>query len=184
MRRGIITDGEDKTMSPDKSIRAASRTLESGFTLVELVVVLALASLMLIASVPQFSGLKAGMDLRNGISQIESDLRLSQKIAAARNHQRILVFGDPDYESYTILDDLDGDRQADDGELLQVKSLPGNVSFYYLSLVPPDSIVFTPPGMLADPGDGGYITLYNCRGETRGLRIWSSGSVENVAMED
>ena len=157
------------------SIQKAS---PGGFTLLECGVCLLIGALILAAAVPGYSKFRSSMDLRNAVTQIKGDLRLSQRTSVTRRYQRVLAFGTPDQASYTILEDLNSDRRAGPGEEVRTLSLPGSVRFADISLAPRDSVIYTPTGMLANPGDGGTLTLENSRGRRRSLRLWSSGSVE------
>ena len=161
--------------------RSAAR--RSGFSMVELMFVLVVSGLILAASVPSFSNLKRSHDLRNAALRLQSDLRLSQRVAASRYIQRVLVIGSPDAGSYTIFDDNDRDRVHDDGERLQVTTLPGALEFVSVNLTPPDSVIFVPAGTLQSPGQGGTLAITTGEGHTRWIRIWSSGTSEIVEAE-
>jgi Tfp pilus assembly protein FimT len=156
----------------------------SGFSLTELVFVLLISGMIYAASVPAFSNLKMSYDLRNATLRLQSDMRLSQRVAASRYIQRVLVIGTPDAASYTIFDDNNRDRIHDDGERLQVVRLPGTLEFRAVSLTPPDSIIFVPAGTLQSPGQGGTLAIATPEGQRRWMRIWSSGTAEIIPGEE
>jgi prepilin-type N-terminal cleavage/methylation domain-containing protein len=153
----------------------------SGFTLNELLLVVVLISIIGAFSFPHFADFRLSNELRNATIKLQADIRLSQRVAAARHMQRIVVIRDSSYE---ILDDLDRDRTRDDGERHQTLSLPNSISFASVSLTPPDSIIIVPAGTLAEPGHGGTLSLVTVKGEKRRLRIWSTGTVQMVNEMD
>jgi prepilin-type N-terminal cleavage/methylation domain-containing protein len=158
----------------------AQDTGRRGFSLIELMLVLMISALCLVASIPNFSRFKKTHDLRNAAIQVRNDLRLSQRVAAGRRIQRIVVMGSPDSRSYTIHDDTDRDGVADGGERLLIRTLPGSVTITSISLTPADSVIFVPTGRLAGVAQGGFLTLESDKGEKKWIRIWTSGTSQVV----
>jgi prepilin-type N-terminal cleavage/methylation domain-containing protein len=156
----------------------------SGFSLAELVFVLLISGIILAAAAPTFTNLKRSHDLRNAALRLRSDVRLSQRVAASRYIQRVLVIGEPNAGSYTVFDDENRDRIHDDGERLQVVHLPRGLEFTDVNLTPPDSIIFVPAGTLQSPGQGGTLAIETGEGRRRWIRIWSSGTAEVMRGED
>jgi len=148
------------------------------FTLTECAVVLTVLAIAVAAAAPQISKFKEDTDLRNAALQVQSDLRLACRTACSRHIQSIVAFGGAGGSTYTILYDSDMDRTADSGELLRTRALPGGIYISQLALTPADSVIFIPTGTLANPGEGGSITLSNERGGSSTVQVWSSGSVE------
>jgi hypothetical protein len=149
-----------------------------GFSVAESALTLILGSIVLIASIPSLPFFRGDGDLQDAMTQLRSDLRLSQSISAVKHHQRIVVVGDPDRGSYTIIDDFDGDRVLDTEERQQTLPLPHKVHFAQVTLTPPDSVIFSPTGALAWPEYGGVIVLEDEEGRQLSLEIRASGLTE------
>lgn len=68
-----------------------ARREPGGFTLVELLVTLAVLSLLLVAAVPGFGAWMANASVRTTAEELQNALRLAQAEAVRRNHQVALV---------------------------------------------------------------------------------------------
>jgi prepilin-type N-terminal cleavage/methylation domain-containing protein len=71
---------------------------ERGFTVVELLTVLALAAIILGLALPRYSGLLSDLRLQSATAELIRDLRGAQSLAVARGPRVSVVLGERGYE--------------------------------------------------------------------------------------
>ena len=90
------------------------RQREWGFTLIEMMVVVAVFAIMAAIAIPSFMSMLPGMRLNGAARQVMGDLMAARMKAVKLNH-RTKVFFDNSTQ-YRICDDADNDQTVDSGE--------------------------------------------------------------------
>ena len=85
-----------------KQIQKELYPQRSGFTLVEILVVVIILALAMYAAVPMFSG-AAEMRLQSAANMVAADIEYAKSMAISRQQQYGLIFY-PDTESYKVVD--------------------------------------------------------------------------------
>ncbi len=134
---------------------------ESGFTLMELILVMVVMGILAAIAIPTFMGLLPGMRLNGAARQIMGDL-MDARMEAVKQNNPFKVFVLNDHE-YKILDDDDGDGIDDSGtETSRTIDIQGNYSDMTISYTgSPPTIAFSPKGTATDLGT---ITVQNGSG--------------------
>ncbi len=102
------------------------RRNEKGFTLIELMLVVAIVAVMSIMAFPTFSGWIARARLRDAARTVYSDLQLA-RIKAIETGGEWRINFNPDDNSYTVISsgpDMDLDNSADDNVVEKVVRIP------------------------------------------------------------
>lgn len=149
---------------------------EKGFSIIELLVTLAVFGIMLSTGVSSFMDLMPGYRLNGAARQLKSDLMLARMRAVNQNNQFVLML-DPQGKSYSIIDDDNGNGIADTGESVSVKDLSTVYSGVQLSSV--TTISFSPQGT-ASPA---VWTVTSSEGSASEVRVSFAGSITIVDME-
>ena len=142
----------------------------SGFTLVEMMMVVAVAAALAAIAIPAFMSLLPGIRLNGAARQVMGDLMDARMEAVKLNH-RAKVFFDNDHQ-YRICDDADNNKTVGDGE--------GNVINRNIHTNYPDvdfgntaDTVFSPRGTATN----GTITLSNSSG-SKSITVSIAGRVK------
>jgi len=90
------------------------RKRESGFTLIEMMIVIAVLAIMAAIAIPNFMSLLPGMRLNGAARQVMGDL-MAARMKAVKLNKKTKVFFDNDHQ-YRICDDADNSGKVDDGE--------------------------------------------------------------------
>lgn len=94
-----------------------------GFTLVEIMIVLAIMGIMAAIAMPNYRTYMAQRRLNGAVRQVYGDLMAARQRAISENRTIGVVFGS-DNHGYTIFADTDGDGSADGGEtVLQTRDI-------------------------------------------------------------
>ena len=148
---------------------------ECGFTLLELIVTLAVASIVLGVGAPALSAFTARMQATTAVGDMSASLALAR--IEAVSHGRIAILcpsndgghcsGGRDWSSgWLVYLDTDGDGEPGDGEILRhVDSLPGTVRMR--SSAGRARLRFQPSGWAS----GTNVTLNVCSGATPRARV-------------
>jgi type IV fimbrial biogenesis protein FimT len=156
------------------------KTFTRGFTLVELMVTLAVLSIVLGVGIPAFQGLINNGRLTSQINQTIGLVSFARSEAAKRTATTITVCGSSDeatcnstsWESgWLVMSDVDGDRVFDvaDDELLRVgPALTGGNTLRTLGFGNAGFIQFDASG---SPGSAGTFILCDDRGATEAKAI-------------
>ena len=91
------------------------RKKESGFTLVEMIVVITVFFIVAAIAIPNFMSLLPGMRLNGAARQVMGDLMAARMNAVKENNEFKVFFSSPSANQYQILDDDDNDGTADGG---------------------------------------------------------------------
>ena len=148
------------------------RKKESGFTLIEMMIVIAVFAIVAAIAIPNFMSLLPGMRLNGAARQVMGDL-MAARMKAVKLNQRTKVFF---YSSsqYKTCDDANNDATVADGEGDVVdRSIQANyhdVSFVLASTADP---VFSPRGTATNR----TITLENSSG-SKSITISIAGRVK------
>lgn len=142
---------------------------KTGFTLVEMLVVLSVFTLLVTISLPYISAWYSPVKLRGAQRELLSNFRLTQQnaVTSQRNHL-IRFFQIGNY--YNII-------KKDGGEqVLKTVYLPTNITFSAINLAPlPSEVEFN---SAATPNSTGEIILINNKGETKKVDVTPSGFVK------
>lgn len=132
------------------------RKKQSGFTLIEMMVVLAIFAIVAAIAIPNFMSLLPGMRLNGAARQVMGDLMAARMKAVKLNKKTKVFFNGNGYE-YEIWDDADNsgtvaDNEGDDKE----RTLQTN--YHDVTFSSTGNPIFSPRGT---SNAGGTITLTN-----------------------
>ncbi|MBU0759563.1 MAG: GspH/FimT family pseudopilin [Candidatus Omnitrophica bacterium] len=142
-----------------------------GFTLVEMLVVLAIIGMLLGISIPFTSGFGKGLRIKTASRAILGTLRVARSSAITYRDRQMVVF-DAQEGAYWI--------QDEDGNISEKKhKLPGSIKFELPGnkesdpiTFKDDAVIFVPSGAVEGPS--GTITLSDKGGDSRTISIISS----------
>ncbi len=119
-------------MLPVKTFNGWKRFLESqeGFTLVEMITVVAIMGIILAIAVPNFSKWKEKHQINGQAQKVYFDLMLARTVAVKNNNDVRVTFN-LNANTYQVHDDTNGDGVEDSGEALKTINLEENVQFAY-----------------------------------------------------
>ena len=143
--------------------------IQNGFSLIELIVVVAILAVIAGVAIPVYTGMKPSIRLSGATSQVMGDLMWARMRAVSQNNEYKIFFLDD--RRYQILDDDNGNGNIDSGEYSITKDIQekyGDVT--YTSTANP---IFHPRGNAAPAAS---ITLANSHG-TRTVTIAITGRV-------
>jgi type IV fimbrial biogenesis protein FimT len=119
---------------------------DSGFTLIELIVIIAIVAIFAAIAVPNFLSYIPKSRLNGAARQVMGDLMAARMKAVKLNH-RVKVFFYSDHQ-YKICDDANNDGTVDDGEgNVQVKDIHSN--YHDVTLTKSADPVFQPRGTVS-----------------------------------
>lgn len=138
---------------------------QSGFTLIELMIVIAIMGIMMALAVPSYQTYMAQRRLNGAARQVMSDLMAARMKAITQNNEFKVFF--PGSHSgalsgnhqYQILDDDDNDSTPDEGEAIEIKDIQTNYSD--VTMTANNNPVFSPKGTATNLAT---VTLSNSRG--------------------
>jgi len=152
-----------------------------GFTLIETMIVVAIAGIILAFGLPAFLGYQQTLDKVQARQRLIQDLRVARQIAVTQHRNVLMTFGTPptttDITSYTTLIDANGNGAADAGERVISHTMPKGVLLTQVNLNPTDKLFFDPSGSLAPGTTGGTLISTNGRGRADTLYISGVGMV-------
>lgn len=152
-----------------------------GFTLIETMIVVAIAGIILAFGMPAFIGYEQTLAKVQARARLIQDLRVARQIAVTQHRSVIMTFGTPpgttNISTYTTLIDTNGNGVADNGERLVSHSMPKGVLLTQVNLSPTDQLIFDPSGALAPGTSGGTLISANGRGQADTLYISGVGMV-------
>jgi type IV fimbrial biogenesis protein FimT len=144
----------------------------AGFTLMEMIVVVAVFSILAAIAIPSFMSLLPGMRLNGAARQVLGDL-MTARMKAVKLNQRTKVFFDNRYQ-YRICDDADNNDTVTSGEGdVEDKSIQANYQDVSFDLNNTSDPVFFPKGTATNR----TITLQNSSGSKR-ITISIAGRVK------
>jgi len=145
----------------------------SGFTLVEMMVVVAVMAVMAAIAIPSFMSLLPGMRLNGAARQVMGDLMDARMEAVKQNNRFRVFFNSPETNQYEILDDDDNGNDKDDGETIITKNIQDNYSDVTFSST--NNPIFYPRGTAASLPT---ITLQNTDGGCKEVTVSITGRVK------
>ncbi len=151
------------------------RAADSGFTLIESMIVLVVIGLTLAAGAPFFRGYMQSRGIEASMNDLVAQIDLARNRALAESNPYRVLLNSPEGGQYLVHDDDDGNGSIEDGETVYGPfRLSGTVAFEAIELGGGDIIVFETSGMLP-AGQGGRITLADNDGRSQTLEVYTSG---------
>ena len=153
-----------------------SRTADSkgrGFTLLEMMAVLAVFSVITAFAIPRFMSMLPGMRLNGAARQIMEDLMAARMEAVKRNDSVKVAFGRPGHNRYQIrvLCDTDDDGTVDRRMILVTRNIRDN--YHDVNLRATRNPIFFPRGTAY----GTTVRVSNSSG-TKSVRLAITGRVK------
>ena len=150
-----------------------TKPLDSGFTLIEIVLCLGITVILTTLAIPNFKSIFSQFRLEGAVQKIISDLRLARQIAITER-VKVLVHLDPDQERYT-LEKIEGTQSSpiftvdfkNPKEKLQGIDLVGSTKG--------NKLVFYPHGTT---NSWTTITLRNSIGKEKKITLIGTGRVK------
>jgi len=129
----------------------------NGFTLVELMIVIAVMGIMMTIAIPSYQTFMAQRRLNGAAREVMSELMASRMQAITKNNRFRVFFLDA--TNYQILDDANNNNAVDTGEATQMKNIQTN--YHDVTLSRTADPIFHPRGTASL---GTRVTLTNSRG--------------------
>ncbi|MBE7545862.1 type II secretion system protein [uncultured Candidatus Kuenenia sp.] len=147
---------------------------QKGFSLIELIVVMAIMGIATGIAVPVYNNMKPQIRLNGAARQVMGDLMWARMQAVSQNNRYRIIFLN-EYQ-YQILDDDNSNGTADLNEKIITKDLNGKYPGITFNPVPSQNPIFGTNGLLHWPF-GITITLENPHGK-KSLTIARTGRVK------
>ena len=144
----------------------------SGFTLMELMVTIAIIAILSAIAIPNFIAWVPKFKLGGGSRDVLAILQKTRIQAVKDNTSYVLMFNTGN-ESYTAFQDDDGNGVLDAGERVLVQKTLANGIDITATTLPGDLVVFDTQGIAST---GGSITLTDNSGNARQILLELAGS--------
>ncbi len=149
------------------------RKRQSGFTLMEMMIVVAVLAIMAAIAIPNFMSLLPGMRLNGAARQVMGDLMAARMNAVKENNRFRVFFNSPGTNQYQILDDDNNNNSADTGEAITTP--PKNIqdNYHDVSFSSTTNPIFYPRGTAY----GTTVTVTNSSG-SKYVKVAITGRVK------
>ncbi|MDO9567540.1 MAG: GspH/FimT family pseudopilin [Candidatus Desulfaltia sp.] len=144
---------------------------QSGFTLIELIVIIAILAVFAGIAVPNFLSYMPKHRLNGAARQVMGDL-MAARMKAVKENNRFKVFFLSNNHQYKILDDDNNNNAEDSGEWTNTKDIQSEYSEVTFSATA--NPIFYPRGTAY----GSTITLTNSVGSTKDVCVALTGRVK------
>lgn len=136
------------------------RASHTGFTMVELVVTLAVVAIIVAMAMPSFTGLINSNRLTSQANEIVAALQSARMDAIRRNapayfcssNNNATCTNTSPWTGWIVYTDVDRDNAVDAGELLRTGTVKGPVSVVVSSAIKNNRVAFRPDGMAREGG--------------------------------
>ena len=153
---------------------------KNGFTIFELLVVIAVIAVVSAILTPQVIGWRNSAKLRGAVGNLKGDLEMAKTNAIKENNYVAVSFAD---NGYAVFVDVINNRQLDDGEpVLRNRALPSGVAFdrdHISWTFGSDVTGFNSRGT----ADNGTVVLVNTKGEQKNVVISTLGRIQVQTIE-
>ena len=150
------------------------RKRQSGFTLIEMMIVIAVLAIMSAIAIPNFMSLLPGMRLNGAARQVMGDLMAVRMNAVKQNNEFKVFFNSPGANQYQILDDDDNDGTADTGEAITTPAKNIQDNYPDVTVSSTNNPIFFPRGTATGLPT---VTLQNSSG-TKTVTVSIAGRVK------
>ena len=132
-----------------------------GFTLLELLIVIAFVAIIMAIGIPNFSKWKEKYEINGQAQKVYFDMMLARS-TSVKNNNNVSVTFDANKNLYKVHDDTNNDSVEDQGESIKSVNLENNVEFGYVpGLRDIDGNMVTSPVFL----ESGNTVTFNRRGQ-------------------
>ena len=150
------------------------RKRQSGFTLIEMMIVIAVFAIVAAIAIPNFMSLLPGMRLNGAARQVMGDLMAARMNAVKQNNEFKVFFNSPGANQYQILDDDDNDGTADTGEAITTPAKNIQDNYPDVTVSSTNNPIFFPRGTATGLPT---VTLQNSSG-TKTVTVSIAGRVK------
>lgn len=147
------------------------RKKQSGFTLIEMMIVIAVLAIVAAIAIPNFMSLLPGMRLNGAARQVMGDLMAARMKAVKQNNRFRVFFNNPETNQYQILDDDNNNNSANDGEATTTKNIQDN--YHDVTFSATTNPIFYPRGTAY----GTTVTVTNSSG-SKDVKVAITGRVK------
>jgi type IV fimbrial biogenesis protein FimT len=146
---------------------------KSGFTLIEMIIVIAIMGIVSAISAPNLFNYMAERRLNGAARMVMSDLLAARQSAVTENNN-FKIFFNANQHTYTVLDDNNNDGSITSGEATQVKDIQRD--YYDVTCSSTTDPVFAPRGTSTN---GATVTLTSTRtGGSKYVKVAWTGRVK------
>lgn len=142
-------------------------TNPKGFTLLELMVVIAIIIIISTISIPFYQNTSKNLNLSSVARSLASDLRYAQQLSVSTQDQYGVIFN-VSQNSYHIINQTEN-------QTIKQQTINDNIYIQNISGLTNDSVFFNPAGAVSEAG---IITLINSNNRTTNIEIKPSGYVK------